>query len=67
MRRDFGAPPAGDSDLRCLCGGLMARWTNGTLELKCRRCKRTVAIPCERIEGLDALLRRQNRERGGSE
>lgn len=35
--------------LRCACGSLLARYVAGQIELKCRRCKRTVLIP---IEGL---------------
>ena len=27
-------------DCRCDCGRLLARWTDGGLELKCPRCKR---------------------------
>jgi hypothetical protein len=36
--------PAPD-DCRCLCGNLLARLVAGGVELKCRRCKRTVVIP----------------------
>lgn len=37
-------PPATASspscdDVRCGCGNLLARVTNGEIELKCRRCK----------------------------
>ncbi len=35
----------------------MARWKNGRLELKCRRCKRTVAIPYDRVAELRTLAR----------
>jgi hypothetical protein len=38
---DEGEP----SVLRCACGNLMARLIDGRIELKCRRCKRTVYIP----------------------
>lgn len=31
--------------LRCECGNLMARCVGGRIELKCRRCKRTVMLP----------------------
>lgn len=31
--------------LRCPCGSLLARYVNGHIELKCRRCKRTVIMP----------------------
>lgn len=33
---------------RCLCGSLLARCVPGGVELKCRRCKRTVTIPLEK-------------------
>ncbi|HEX2879885.1 MAG TPA: hypothetical protein VHO25_10175 [Polyangiaceae bacterium] len=31
--------------LRCVCGSLIARQVVGGIELKCRRCKRTVVVP----------------------
>lgn len=31
--------------LRCHCGNLLARLVAGGVEIKCRRCKRTVVIP----------------------
>jgi phage FluMu protein Com len=36
--------PHGD-DCRCLCGNLLARVMGDRVELKCRRCKRTLFIP----------------------
>ena len=39
--------PCGPSDLRCACGSLLARRVGDAVELKCRRCKRTVLIPFE--------------------
>jgi phage FluMu protein Com len=33
--------------LRCDCGSLLARYVGGQLELKCRRCKRTVTVQLE--------------------
>ncbi|MBI5488176.1 MAG: hypothetical protein HY905_12660 [Deltaproteobacteria bacterium] len=39
-----GTRPAGPDDLRCRCGSLMARLAGGSLELKCRRCKRIVVV-----------------------
>jgi hypothetical protein len=33
--------------LRCECGSLLARYVAGRIELKCRRCKRTVAVAVE--------------------
>ena len=41
----LGAAP-GD-DCRCLCGSLLARVVEGGVELRCRRCKRTLIIPVE--------------------
>lgn len=40
------AQPA-DNALRCACGSLLARFVHGKLELKCRRCKRTVMVALE--------------------
>jgi hypothetical protein len=34
-------------DLRCACGSLLARLVREGVELKCRRCKRTVVIPLD--------------------
>jgi hypothetical protein len=34
-----------NADHRCLCGSLLARAVTGGVELKCRRCKRTVLVP----------------------
>jgi hypothetical protein len=34
-------------DLRCGCGSLLARLVPGGVELKCRRCKRTVMVPLD--------------------
>jgi len=33
--------------LRCLCGSLLARRVPGGVELKCRRCKRTIVLALE--------------------
>ena len=32
-------------DCRCLCGSLLARVLADGVELKCRRCKRTLLVP----------------------
>jgi len=32
-------------DCRCLCGNLLARVMERAVELKCRRCKRTLIVP----------------------
>jgi phage FluMu protein Com len=37
-------------DLRCACGSLLARRVRDGIELKCRRCKRTVVVPLETEE-----------------
>ena len=39
--------------LRCECGSLLARFIHGKLELKCRRCKRTVMVTVEHVSGGD--------------
>jgi len=44
---DCIAAPEGRDTLRCTCGNLLARYVAGGVELKCRRCKRTVTIPIE--------------------
>jgi hypothetical protein len=33
------------SECRCLCGSLVARRVPDGVELKCRRCKRTIVLP----------------------
>jgi hypothetical protein len=35
----------GSEELRCACGNLIARLVAGRVELKCRRCKRTIMLP----------------------
>jgi hypothetical protein len=35
--------PRGD-DFRCCCGSLLARLTPHGVQLKCRRCKRTILV-----------------------
>jgi hypothetical protein len=44
-----GKPPGcrGHGELRCGCGSLLARLVRNSVELKCRRCKRTWRIPLE--------------------
>ncbi len=42
-RRDRRDP----NECRCLCGSLVARRVPDGVELKCRRCKRTVVLPLE--------------------
>jgi len=43
-----------ETDCRCLCGSLLARVVANGVELKCRRCKRTLLVP---FEGGDAPTR----------
>jgi hypothetical protein len=40
-----GPDLAAAADCRCLCGSLLARVVEGAVELKCRRCKRTLRVP----------------------
>ena len=46
-----GGSPARREDgvLRCECGSLLARYVDGRLELKCRRCKRTVMVSLDGV------------------
>ena len=47
-RREAARPcacGAARAELRCDCGSLLARRVEGGVELKCRRCKRTVVLP----------------------
>jgi hypothetical protein len=37
--------PVPAADCRCLCGSLLARMVRDGVELRCRRCKRTVVVP----------------------
>ena len=51
---------AGDADeCRCVCGNLVAKVVRGGVELKCRRCKRTllVAVPTGALPRPGASLR----------
>ena len=36
-----------DADCRCVCGCLVARRVPEGVELKCRRCKRTLVVPLQ--------------------
>ena len=44
---DDGPRTGDDGTLRCGCGALLARYVPGGIELKCRRCKRTVVLAVE--------------------
>ncbi|HWO10571.1 MAG TPA: hypothetical protein VNN80_13860 [Polyangiaceae bacterium] len=49
----FGSSALGacaHDDLRCACGSLLARRVPAGVELKCRRCKRTVVVPLEEVD-----------------
>jgi phage FluMu protein Com len=35
-------------DVRCNCGQLVARWVDGDIEIKCKRCRRLVRIAVPR-------------------
>ncbi len=45
MSERAGSSPG---DCRCLCGSLLARLCRDGVELKCRRCKRTLLVPLTR-------------------
>ncbi len=47
LHRPVALQPAhsAENDCRCLCGSLLARLVEGAVELKCRRCKRTLRLP----------------------
>jgi phage FluMu protein Com len=38
-------------DVRCGCGSLLARVIDGTIELKCRRCKQVWRLPIDGSPG----------------
>ena len=40
-----GRSGSSPGDCRCLCGSLLARVRGDGVELKCRRCKRTLLVP----------------------
>ena len=40
-----GGPGRPQGEMRCGCGNLLARLVPEGVELKCRRCKRTVVLP----------------------
>lgn len=44
-------PASSATDVRCLCGKLIARWQNDNLVIKCARCGRFVAIHHSAIRG----------------
>lgn len=43
-------------DFRCVCGSLMARFSEKGLELKCKRCKRIHLIPFSDVVIAPSLL-----------
>jgi hypothetical protein len=49
-RADAGA----SGDCRCVCGSLVARLVAGAIELKCRRCKRTLVVRLADLESGEA-------------
>lgn len=42
---EAGADRNAAHEVRCECGSLLARLVEGGVELKCRRCKRSVIVP----------------------
>jgi hypothetical protein len=36
-----------EAEVRCVCGALVARRVPGGVELRCRRCKRTIVVRIE--------------------
>lgn len=51
---DAASDTSSEGDLlRCGCGSLLARYVGGHVELKCRRCKRTVMVPVTNREAAD--------------
>jgi phage FluMu protein Com len=51
-------------DERCECGNLVAKLTENTVEIKCRRCKRIRIIPMDQLaERYRILLERAPREK----
>jgi hypothetical protein len=44
-RRSADGPSGTSDDFRCCCGSLLARLTPHGVQLKCRRCKRTMLVP----------------------
>ena len=49
-------PPRPPCDLRCGCGSLVARLVNGRIEIKCRRCRRTVRIALAALDAEGGLF-----------
>ena len=43
-------------EARCACGHLIAKIRGKNLELKCKRCKRIVAIPYDRIKETECTV-----------
>ncbi|RJO66183.1 MAG: hypothetical protein C4523_13980 [Myxococcales bacterium] len=49
-----GGAACAESEMRCDCGCLLACLKDGMIELKCRRCKRTVLLRVEAADGSGA-------------
>jgi phage FluMu protein Com len=49
-------------DERCECGNLVAKLTEDTVEIKCRRCKRVRVIPIEMLKDRYEYLVDKKRE-----
>jgi phage FluMu protein Com len=51
-------------DERCECGNLVAKLTQDTVEIKCRRCKRIRVIPMDMLKDrYEYLLERRHNEK----
>jgi hypothetical protein len=50
--RDCQQDGPGGADLRCPCGSLMARQTPEGIELKCRRCRRSLLVRLDAAGGV---------------
>lgn len=44
----MASDPVPENEIRCDCGRLLARRVSGGIEIKCRRCERTITI---RLDG----------------
>jgi phage FluMu protein Com len=53
-QRDRAESSSEADDCRCLCGSLLARVVDGQVELKCRRCKRTLRVPLSDVTAGEA-------------
>jgi len=52
------------ADERCECGNLVAKLTENTVEIKCRRCKRIRIINIEALSERYHYLKQKKQQRG---